>query len=85
MEKPTLRSRVREKMANLQLADLPQSSQLSELLEQLQIERLGQLETVSIADLRRASKAADALTLELGCLLFCIASPQPAVPPCHVT
>jgi hypothetical protein len=69
MERSILRFRVPENIARLEFADLPQSSELTEALEQLRIERLGELGRISVTDLRRASKAADAVTLELGCLI----------------
>ncbi len=69
MAKLILRFNVPESIGRLEFADLPQSRELSEALERLQVERLGDLREVSLPELSRVSKAANAVTLELGCLI----------------
>lgn len=69
MTNSILRFYVPEDIARLDFADLPQSNELSEALERLQVERLGDLGKISVPELRRVTKAVKAVTLELGCLL----------------
>jgi hypothetical protein len=69
MERPSLRFQVPESIGSLAFADLPQSPELSEELERLHVQCLGDLKNIALPGPRRASKADKALILEVGCLL----------------
>lgn len=69
MSQSILRFSIPVDIAKLDFAGLPQSSELSEALERLQVERFGDLIRISVPDIRRVTKADRAVTLELGCLL----------------
>lgn len=69
MAKSLLGFHVPREIASLDFADLPQSQELSDGLERLKVERLGELERISLPELHQGSNTAKAIFLELGCLL----------------
>lgn len=60
---------VRERIANLELADYPQSHELSAALERLGVECFGDVKRLSLQDLRSVSEVPSAVALELGSLI----------------
>jgi hypothetical protein len=69
MAESILRFWVPREVEGLEFADLPQSVELSDVVYRLQLECLGDLHRISVRELRRTTKAAKAVTLELGCLV----------------
>jgi hypothetical protein len=69
MERPSLRFQVPESIASMAFADLPQSPELSEEVQRLQVQSLGDLKNIALPNPGRATKADKALILEVGCLL----------------